>query len=658
MRDRPAGFRVVREKAVVALLLLAIALTASLSGALRRVDHVFFDLGQQLFRKPIPSDFVVVMIDEDSLERIGRWPWSRTVHARFLEALCEARPAAVGFDIAFSEPQSPVADAGLAEAVRRCGNVVLPLVLETGRGGGQILESPPIPELRGVVAGLGRVGVRIEEDGMVRAVDLREGVGAAAWPLFAEELLRVGNTKPAVGRSGTGKMAGAADAGAQDNFGLVQHGRRRLQFFGPPGTFPMLSYADVLEAQVPTALIAGKTVFVGATAMGLGDLLPTPVSAHAQPMPGVEIQANVWLGLRSGRLVEDLPATMVALISAALALVPLLWLSRLMPSGALVASVLWLTVPVVLSLFAQLGWQRWFPPMGAVVAGFFAYPLWSWQRLEAARRHLDLELRELNAVIPDGWERETTVPAVGRMGFEQRIAWVQAARQRMQHLETQRKDALAFISHDLRSPLASAVLWLESEPDGNPARLLPPLRRAYAMAQDFLRLARAEALDPRQMKTLDLVFVLHQAADEVFLAARERGQRIERCLPDDPVWILADFESVERCAINLLQNAVSHGKPESVITLGLDVDGLLGRGSETVRFWVENEGPALAPEQLDRLFQKFGRGDNPNFRASGAGLGLFFVRTVATRHGGNAGAQHVDGQYRFWVRLPAERGMP
>jgi CHASE2 domain-containing sensor protein len=79
----------------------------------------------------------------------------------------------------------------LAESIARCGKVVLPLVIESTRSGGQLLESPPIAPLLAAAAGIGRVGVHLDEDGIARSVFLREGVGAAAWPLLAEEVLRL-----------------------------------------------------------------------------------------------------------------------------------------------------------------------------------------------------------------------------------------------------------------------------------------------------------------------------------------------------------------------------------------------------------------------------------------------------------------------------------
>ena len=638
---------------IVALVLMSIALAGSLGSTFRRLDHLVFDLGQSFSRVPIPDDIVLVAVDEASLERFGRWPWSREIHARLIDTLCASNPAVIGFDIAFTEAQSFAADQALARSIRRCGKIVLPLVLEGAYGGLPIIESPPIPVLRNVVAGIGRVGVRIDEDGMVRSVDLSEGVGLAAWPLFASELLRVSGKGPAVSSH---LLTDNPKQAQEGGFGLLQEERRRLCFAGPPGTFPRFSYADVIDGRIRPGAIAGKTIIVGATAIGLGDFFPTPVSADALPMAGVEVQANIWWGLRSGTLISELPTRLTALCSALLALIPLLWLPRLMPSTALFASLLWIGAPIVLSITVLSALQLWFPPAGVLLSALFAYPLWSWQRLESARRYLDVELRELGGAVSGTEEQGDESEALGKMGFDQRIAWVQAARRRVKHLEEQRREVQAFISHDLRAPLANAVQWLESDASASSAHLLPSLRRAQSMAQDFLRLARAEALERRDMKTLDLVAVLHQAADETYQASKQRGMRIERDLPDDPMWVTGDFESIERCAINLLQNAVTYAISESNIVLGAEIIRRQGNEHGIARFWVENEADALPPEELARLFEKFQRGqqaEQAQHRGKGSGLGLYYVRTVAEKHGGQIGVDGArGGKIRFWFELP------
>lgn len=166
----------------------------------------------------------------------------------------------------------------------------------------------------------------------------------------------------------------------------------------------------------------------------------------------------------------------------------------------------------------------------------------------------------------------------------------------MQALETQRDEALAFISHDLRAALAGAVSQLESGDACDQARLLPPLRRALGMAQSFLWLAGAEALDRKEMKEIELTSLIHQAVDEFHSLARQRQLPLVRQLPDEPVWIHGDCESLERSVINLVDNALQHAPAATPVTIGLDP-----QGEGDVELWVGNAGPALPADLMEAL---------------------------------------------------------
>jgi len=631
----------------IALALAVLSLVVDASGWLVRGDHLIFDLGQRWRAANPPDDVLIIAIDEDSLDQLGRWPWRREVHAQLLDIVCASHPKAVALDIAFTEPAAERAlDNRLAEAIGNCGNVLLPILIETPRLGGQLIESPPVPVLAQAAAGLGRVGVVLDEDGIARSVDLWEGIGAPTWPLLAQETLRVAGQLPA-SRSRVPLAASAGETADR----LMRSDRRRLSFSGPPGTIQRLSYAQALNSLANPGLFAGKIVLIGVTAVGLGDFLPTPVSALGEPMPGVEVLANALISLRENSLAAPMPEIPSMLLSALLAVAPLLWLPRLMPLGGLLASIAWVVGLIGLSALLPNLIHVWFVPSGALVAALSAFPLWSLLRLEAARRHLDQQLFQLQESLPHGDSLAITPAGKRRMGFEQRIAWVQAAQQAVQAIEAQRNEALAFISHDLRTPLATAIQHLENEPEADPEQLLQTLRRAHQMAQSFLSLARAEMLESHQMHELDLTSVLHQAADELYPLAEASGLAMERRLPDDPVWVRGDFELLQRTAINLLQNAIAHSPPGRPVSLGVDRQG------DKVRFWVENEGAELPAERVARLFQRFGKGDQ--VYAGSTGLGLYFVRTVAEKHGGMAGVVFPAGQrVRFWVGLPCEAAEP
>ena len=125
------------ERLGVALALMIIAVTVAASGWFTQLDHFVFDFIQRASPSARPTGVVVVGIDQASLQAVGRWPWSRRTHAQLLRKVCAGKPKVVAYDVAFSETGAdPVANAELADAIRSCGNVVLPVILETTRQGG------------------------------------------------------------------------------------------------------------------------------------------------------------------------------------------------------------------------------------------------------------------------------------------------------------------------------------------------------------------------------------------------------------------------------------------------------------------------------------------------------------------------------------------
>jgi len=87
-----------------AFILLVLTFLIHATNLFDRVDNLIFDIGQRIAKTTPPDDVIIVAIDQDSLSQIGRWPWSREVHARLLQRLKPEQPAAIGFDIIFAEP--------------------------------------------------------------------------------------------------------------------------------------------------------------------------------------------------------------------------------------------------------------------------------------------------------------------------------------------------------------------------------------------------------------------------------------------------------------------------------------------------------------------------------------------------------------------------
>lgn len=621
-----------------ALILLLIAGLTTQSGVLSRVDNLLYDLGQRLHTRPPPADLVIVAIDEDSLSKLGRWPWSRRLHAALIDRLKADGARAIGLDLVFAEPDTAdqPADAALAAAVQRAGNVVLPVLLESSRVNGQLLETLPLPQLLEQAAALGRVHAELDQDGIARSIFLWEGVGAPVWPHFAQAVLATAGQLPAsLGR----RPPAVADA---TPFALVRRTQRRITFLGPPGHVQTLSYAQVLTGEFAPGTFRDKIVLVGATAAGMGDLLPTPVSGLRQPMPGVEVHANVLESMRSGRLVRDVPPAIALLVAALLALMPLAWLPRLNPLGGLVASGAWFVAVAAAAIALPVGVRAWMPIAGALLAILLAYPVWSWRRLESAGRFLDHELKRLRQEL--GPVADSRTKPLPHDPFEARIRQVQAAAHRLRHLQDERRETLAFISHDIRAPLASALMQLDTLPDTAQARLRDPLTRGLTMAEEFLRTSRAEMLDTARFEELDFAALVHQAIDDAYAAARAKSVHLVRQLPDDPVWVQGEFGLLHRAMLNLMLNAVNFAPARSSVEVQLAAAGNVVEASVT------DHGPGIAADDQARLFKRFSRAEG---QTSGTGLGLYFVRTVAEKHGGTATVESQPGVFtRFTLRLP------
>jgi signal transduction histidine kinase len=209
------------------------------------------------------------------------------------------------------------------------------------------------------------------------------------------------------------------------------------------------------------------------------------------------------------------------------------------------------------------------------------------------------------------------------------------------------------VSHELRSPLTTLVTSVELL-GGRREDLTPRGREALALVEGELVRFRRTLDDLLQLARLDGAAVT-ESAQTVSLTALVRqvmadGGRPEELLvadPDDGTTVRGDKTSLERAVQNLLDNADRHaGGPSSV---------RVERRGGAVLLTVDDAGPGVAPEDRERIFERFARGPRAARRSlPGAGLGLAIVAETAARHGGAAWCcDGSDGGARFTLSLPA-----
>ena len=320
---------------VITLAVCALFLAANLVPVevplLDQLELKTYDMGMRALDTPRPRYVTIAAIDEQSLARVGRWPWSRTVHADVARRLDEAGAKVIAFDIFFPERESAKADGQLARVLGSTKKAVLSTVFLTdsrdarflgdsgvqaglkaiapqaiSEAGGRKSELKTygvlanIPELQASAAYAGHINVRPDADGIYRRVPLVMIHGDRYFPSSDVQVARAfrADQEFALKLDDYGTVSLTL---AEREFPLDVDGQFLVRFRGRPGaTFDTVSVSDILDRKADPALLRDRVVLIGGTAAALGDIRPTPFDAAS---PGVELRASVIENLLDGQLI-------------------------------------------------------------------------------------------------------------------------------------------------------------------------------------------------------------------------------------------------------------------------------------------------------------------------------------------------------------------
>jgi len=221
--------------------------------------------------------------------------------------------------------------------------------------------------------------------------------------------------------------------------------------------------------------------------------------------------------------------------------------------------------------------------------------------------------------------------------------------------ERRRQDLIAFLAHDLKTPLTSVLGYLEllhDEPD-----LESDLRRKYTdVALDKAKRLEELVSEFFDINTMDLTaggaedvqlsFLLEQLADEFYPLLSSHDLT---CTPDvEPHLVVrGDGDRLARVFDNVLRNAVSYSTPGGAVGLTARREG----DRAVVR--ISNQGLEIPEGELSNIFQKFYRLDAArSTRTGGAGLGLAIAKEIVERHGGTISAESTGQRTTFAISLP------
>ncbi|MGH7911112.1 MAG: sensor histidine kinase [Candidatus Dormibacteraceae bacterium] len=320
-----------------------------------------------------------------------------------------------------------------------------------------------------------------------------------------------------------------------------------------------------------------------------------------------------------------------------------------------------------------------------------------------------LAAQAVTELLEDAWDRGTAERTVDLYGPPRRtltvrarliddgrrplgvIAMIEDVSER-RRLEEVRRDFVANVSHELKTPMGALGLLAETlvaEPDAEVARRLASrihteAFRVSRIIDDLLDLTRIESEEAPPREPVLVNLVMAEAVERVRASADQRGIDISLCEPDPPVAVLGDRRQLISAMHALIENAVNYSYDGGSVRVsgrlgtekaspdhaeGADITGDEGCPSdetaegaapqEFMRMAVVDKGVGIPSRDLDRIFERFYRVDHGRSRETGGtGLGLSIVRHVASNHHGWVEVESREGEgstFTLVVPLNLER---
>ncbi len=691
------------------------------------------------------SPTIIVAIDEDSIDRIGPWPWSRDKLARLIDRVQSGSPKTIAVDLLLDDRKSDEEDLALAGAIANAPSIVLAARLD-GTGGAERWRLPNALFVQRHVR-LGHVHADPDFDFINRRLfSVKIGAGRAI-PALSFEALR--------------------SAGLANDNGVLRAETLNIRFVGDHHSFRHIPAWQLLDGGADASPFKDRIVLIGSTAEGLGDQWPSPFATSGQKISGVEVHANAIETLFSGRAIREAPDLLT--LAGLAAMIALLWWADRRFEGRRFYVMAVLIGPALLA-FSWLLMKRFnfwlpFPPFWAALA--LVVPGLEVAKLVRVNRDLDSKIQRLSGWLaalnvygdktsragrPDlfGTERRNARWKLDAVDFFNeelmrflsfnnailgaiedviivsdpagRVVYQNAAAKRVEgyrddpgpapeyvsklldgrpfdghfskvrtsneplaldflparngrnfynvtlspiagaglvlslhdataqfELNQAKSDMVSLVSHELRTPLTSIRGYSDMllkydlvQEKGKEflGTIIDESQRLNQLIQSFLDIATIESGRQSISKTeFEIAPVLNDMLTIMGPVAAQKEIAIE--LPPDlnGMRVSADRLLLYQALSNLVTNAVKYSPAGTTVRVG----AASGRGR--VRFCVADEGCGIPADETSKIFEKFYRRSNKETREqSGFGLGLAFVKEVATRHGGDVVVESQVGK--------------
>ena len=231
--------------------------------------------------------------------------------------------------------------------------------------------------------------------------------------------------------------------------------------------------------------------------------------------------------------------------------------------------------------------------------------------------------------------------------------------ERLQQTERQRREFIANISHELKTPMTTIAGYTDGILDGT----IPPenekqylqiianeSRRLSRLVRRMLDVSQLQAMDPlRNGNHFDICESMRRVLISMEKKINDRHLDVEADIPDEPILVLGDNDMITQVLYNLLENAAKFAREGSTLYLGVTM--MDGKARVTVR----NVGDTIPAEELPLLFERFHKSDKSRSEdRDGYGLGLYIVKTILQQHKEDISVTSENGVTTFTFSLRVE----
>ena len=231
--------------------------------------------------------------------------------------------------------------------------------------------------------------------------------------------------------------------------------------------------------------------------------------------------------------------------------------------------------------------------------------------------------------------------------------------ERLQQTERQRREFIANISHELKTPMTTIAGYTDGILDGT----IPPenekqylqiianeSRRLSRLVRRMLDVSQLQAMDPlRNGNHFDICESMRRVLISMEKKINDRHLDVEADIPDEPILVLGDNDMITQVLYNLLENAAKFAREGSTLYLGVAM--MDGKARVTVR----NVGDTIPAEELPLLFERFHKSDKSRSEdKDGYGLGLYIVKTILQQHNEDISVTSENGVTTFTFSLRVE----